>query len=45
MTGTEHLLLAFFIGLVIGKVIMYILLKIYYGRLLNDRRKTHRNIK
>ena len=43
MTGTEHLLLAFFLGLVFGKSVMYILLKIYYGRLLKDRRSNKRS--
>lgn len=42
MTGVEYLLLVFLLGLTVGKSVMYILMKIYYGRLLEDRRTKDR---
>jgi len=38
MPGFETLLLTFITGVIIGKGIMYVLMKIYYNRLLKDRR-------
>ena len=45
MTGTEYMLLVFLLGLVLGKGIMYVLMKIYYERLLKDRRTKDRRSK
>lgn len=39
MPDFESLLLTFIFGVLTGKLIMYVLLKIYYNRLLKDRRK------
>ena len=38
MPGFETLLITFITGVITGKGVMYVLMKIYYNRLLGDRR-------
>ena len=39
MPGFETLLLTFILGMLTGKGVMYVLMKIYYNRSLRDRRR------
>ena len=42
MPGFESLLLTFIAGVIVGKGLMYVLMKIYYNRLLGERRTKNR---